>query len=282
MGTPCTITLYANSEPEAASACTQAFQYIASIDDMLSDYRENSEAMRVFRGAPGEWHPVSPDLAAILAGCQTMHEKTDGAFDPTLGPLTQLWRATRHSQELPDPQTLEAARARSGMHHLEIDPARRLIRFDRAGMRPDFGAVGKGLAADGAMVVLGASGHPVSLIDFGGDLLAGDPPPGSPAGWRVEIRDGLDQPYTLNLANMALATSGDLEQFVEIQGIRYSHIIDPHTGLGLTERRAATVVAQSAALADALASAACVLGPDAIADLEREFPDVIIRLSVRD
>src|SRR5690606_23825910 len=77
MGTPCTITLYANSEPEAASACTQAFQYIASIDDMLSDYRENSEAMRVFRGAPGEWHPVSPDLAAILAGCQTMHEKTD-------------------------------------------------------------------------------------------------------------------------------------------------------------------------------------------------------------
>ncbi len=282
MGTPCTITLYANSEPQAAAASARAFEHIAALEATLSDYRENSEAMRVFRKAPGEWHQISSDLATILAGCQILHEKTGGAFDPTLGPLTQLWRTTSRTGQLPDPQTLEAARARSGMHHIEIDRARSIIRFDRVGMRPDFGAVGKGLAADGAMVVLSASGHPAALIDFGGDLLAGDPPPGSPDGWRIDIRDGIGRPYTLNLANMAIATSGDLEQFVQIGSVRYSHIIDPRTGLGLTTRRAATVIAQSAALADALASAACVLGPEGLPDLEQSFPDVIIKLSVAD
>jgi FAD:protein FMN transferase len=272
MGTPCTITLYANSEAQAAAASARAFDHIASLEATLSDYRENSEAMRVFRQAPGEWHQVSSDLATILAACQILHETTDGAFDPTLGPLTQLWRATVKSGKLPDPQTLEAARHRSGMDHLEVDRTLALVRFDRAGMRPDFGAIGKGLAADGAMAILSDSGHPAALIDFGGDLLAGDPPPTAPDGWRIEIRNGIGRPYQIDLANMAVATSGDLEQFVEIAGVRYSHIIDPRTGLGLTERRAATVLAPTGAEADALASAACVLGPRRISLLRSQFP----------
>ena len=248
------------------------------LEAILSDYRENSEAMRLFREDPGLWHEVSPDLAGIFAVCKVLHEKTDGAFDPTLGPLTQLWRISSRSGKLPDEQSLADARARSGMRLIEIAGAGPRIRFDRAGMRPDFGAIGKGLAADRAMAVLRASGYPVALIDFGGDLLAGDPPPGTPEGWRVEIRTGINRPYTLDILNTAIATSGDLEQFIEIGGVRYSHIIDPRTGLGLTERRAATVIAPTGAEADALASAACVLGRHRLPMLRSAFPECHIEI----
>lgn len=278
MGTACRITLYAPSEPEAAEAAAAAFQRIADLEAILSDYRPQSEAMRLFRGETGAWHQVSPDLAAILRLSERIHAAADGAFDPTLGPLTQLWRQARQSRELPSPDVLEQARARSGMHLVEIDPLADRVRFDVIGMRPDFGAIGKGWAADEAMIVLHALDAPMALIDFGGDLVAGDPPPNSPEGWRILIQDGLNEPREITLRRRAIATSGDAEQSVEINGVRYSHIIDPRTGLGLTQRRSATVTAPTGALADALASAACVLGSEQLSMLRSAFPDSEIKL----
>ncbi len=130
-------------------------------------------------------------------------------------------------------------------------------------MRLDLGAIGKGFAADEVLAVLTRSGISRALIDAGGDIVASDSPPGTP-GWHVEIPkvdDGTVGSETVWLSDGAVATSGDTYRYVEVDGVRYSHIIDPATGLGLTDRRVATVFAPTAAVADAFASAVNVLGP---------------------
>lgn len=261
MGTRCRIVVHAPSEDAAAAACADAFDRIAEIETVLSDYRPDSEASRLMRLEPGIWHAVSPDLACVLRLSGRVHAASDGAFDPAIGPLTQLWRQARREGRLPDPATLADARARSGWALIEVDPENDRVRFSRSGMGLDFGGIGKGYAADEALAVLRRAGLPRALVDFGGDLVAGDPPPGS-TGWLVEIPDAAGQAREIRLANEAVASSGDAEQFIEIDGVRYAHILDPRTGLGLTRPAAATVRAPSCALADALASAACVMGAE--------------------
>tara|TARA_R110000782_G_scaffold20675_19_gene55952 strand:- start:65905 stop:66900 length:996 start_codon:yes stop_codon:yes gene_type:complete len=278
MGTKCRIVVFAPSEPVAADACAAAFERIADLEAVMSDYRPDSEAATVLGLEPRVWHPISPDLAALLARCELVHRASGGAFDPAVGPLTKLWRASRRSGRLPDPSVLAEARERSGMEKLETDAASERIRFARSGMGLDFGGIGKGFAADGAMRVLSECGLRAALIDFGGDVVVGDAPPDQPGGWSLRVRDGLGTPRTLRLSNAAVATSGDLEQSVEIDGKRYSHIIDPRSGLGLTRRTASTVVADSGWKADALASAACVLGPENIELLRRSFPGAVIEV----
>lgn len=163
------------------------------------------------------------------------------------------------------------------MQLFEIDPDLDRIRFSQTGLGLDFGGIGKGLAAEEAMRFLETAGLPVALIDFGGGLVAGDPPPGQDA-WEIEIRNGLGGVRPLTLVNASVATSGDIEQFVEIGGTRYAHIVDPATGLGLTRRTAATVVCRSGWLADALATAACVLGPEGVDRLSAAYPDARIKV----
>jgi thiamine biosynthesis lipoprotein len=278
MGTPCRIVLYAPDEEASVRASRDAFERIAELESVLSDYRQDSEVSRLSRAQAGLWHPVSSDLAEAIQLSRSVHEASRGAFDPTLGTLTKLWRQSRSDGRLPDPDTLGLARSRAGLHLVEFHQSRRSVRFEREGVRFDFGGVGKGSAADEAMAVLRGHGIRAALIDFGGDLLAGDAPPDRPDGWRVSVEDGLGTRRGLLLTNQAVATSGDLEQFVEIDGVRYSHIIDPRTGLGLTERRAATVIAPNAALADALASAACVLGEQRMGGVLAAFPEAAISI----
>ncbi len=298
MGTACRITVYVDGpdggsggatgrarEERAAAAAGAAFARIAELEAVLSDYRPDSEAMRVFRGEPGVWHVVSADLAAVLRESGRIHAATDGAFDPMLGPLTQLWREARKTGQLAAPEVLEEAMGRSGMRLVEVDPVADRVRFAVAGMRPDFGGIGKGWGADEALAVLRKRGLPRALVDFGGDLVAGEAPPGSERGWRVVVRDGVGAEREVWLRDGAVATSGDLEQLVEIGGVRYSHIIDPRTGLGVTARRAATVVVtrgeRRGAVADAVASAACVVGGVGTGRLEEAFASVRVEVVER-
>jgi thiamine biosynthesis lipoprotein len=278
MGTRCRIVVYAPSEAPAAAACAGAFARVAEIELALSDYNPASEASRLVAAEPGIWHPVSSDLARALRLSQQVFQTSNGAFDPSLGPLTKLWRRTRRDGVLPDAGVLAEARARSGFSMFEIDPELDRIRFSRPGLGLDFGGIGKGLAADEALQILEEAGFRAALIDFGGGLVAGDAPPGQKA-WEVEVRNGLGGVRLMTLANAAVATSGDVEQFVEIAGSRYAHIVDPATGLGLTRRTAATVVAQSGWLADALATAACVLGSDGVGELSAAYPDARIEVT---
>jgi len=193
---------------------------------------------------------VSEDLFRVLEAAQKLAAETDGAFDVTIGPVTHLWRQCK----LPDTQTLE----RCGYLKLVLDRARRTVYLKLAGMQLDLGGIAKGYAADEALATLRAHGVKRALVAVGGDIAAGEAPPGK-KGWKIGVEpNGGD----LILHNAAVSTSGDIEQFLKSGGVRYSHIIDPKTGLGLTHRAPITVVARRGIDADALATAISVLGPE--------------------
>jgi len=263
MGTQFRIVLYARDAEIAAKASTAAFERIARLDATMSDYRETSELMMACKQATRRWVRLSPDLFRILARSQQMARRSGGAFDVTVGPVVRLWRRARRMNALPDAEKLAVARQQVGYRWLRLDARRQAMRLERSGMRIDLGGIAKGYAADAALAVLKAHGVSIALIAAGGDIVAGQPPPGS-NGWTVAVR-GLSSTdeatmIHLRLANAAVSTSGDAEQFVEIDGARYSHIIDPRTGQALTIRRSVTVVALNGTASDALATAASVLG----------------------
>jgi thiamine biosynthesis lipoprotein len=272
MGSRARIVLYADNEPDAARAARAAFDEMDRLNLVLSDYTDRSEAMRVCAAPHATPHPISADLLDVLQKSRLVHQASGGAFDPTLGALTRLWRESFRSTRLPSPGALGHARACSGFHRIAIDPRASTLTILTPGLLLDFGAIGKGYAADRALHTLAEQGFPQALVDLGGDLALGDPPPDAP-GWRIDATDDRsDTPRTLLLANTGLATSGDRYRSVTIGGVRYSHILDPSTGLGLRSAHAVTVIAEEAWLADALASAASVLGPTDAARLSARWP----------
>lgn len=266
MGSEARIVVFADDEAAAARAAAQAFDRVAHIESVLTDYRPDSEAMRLGARPAGRAVPVSDDLAQALSRALDMAARTDGRFDPTVGPFVRLWRHARSSGRLPGAGELEAARRAVGHRLVTLGPGTATLA--RGGMALDFGGIGKGWACDQALDVLESLGMTRALVEIGGDLVVGDPPPGAD-GWRVDVEG-----YGVVLvANQAICTSGDAERFVEIDGVRYSHIVDPATGLGLTGRVSVTTVAPDGWIADALASALSVAGPaGAAALLERAEP----------
>ena len=195
----------------------------------------------------------------------------------TLGPLTRLWRESRRARALPSADALASARRAAGFAHLHLDPARQTATLLRPGMALDLGGIAKGYAADAALDLLTRLGFPAAMVSASGDLALGDPPPGK-RGWSIELApfgDATATRTTLVLAHAAVSTSGDAEQFVEIGGVRFSHIVDPATGLGLTRSVAVTVVARRATVADALATACSVLDPVAAQRLTDASPEPV-------
>ncbi len=273
MGVECRITLYAPRREQAVEVAGRAFARIADLDAVLSDWRVESELNRLNDAAGGSALPVSEDLYRVLDLAWHAAEATGGAFDPTVGPVVRLWRQARRDGRLPTPDALAPALEAVGWRGIELVPESRSARLSRAGMRLDLGGIGKGYIADRVGDMLRSERVSRFLIDLGGDLLAGDPPPGR-TGWTIQVQTGLGRSSALEAANAGVATSGDTAQYVEIDGVRYSHIVDPRTGLGLTDRIAATVIAPDATTADALASAVCVLGEAEGLALAERFPGV--------
>ena len=263
MGTLVRIVLYAPSGLVADDAAGAAFGRVAALDQALSDYRDSSELMRLSRRSGGGPVEVSDDLFRVLRAAQQIARESAGAFDVTVGPLSVLWRHARRQGELPDGERLAAARALVGHDKLELDERRRTVRLLEPGMQLDLGGIAKGFAADEAAAILAQRGIARALIAAGGDIVATQPPPGH-EGWRIAVAsiDGADRPPAgyLTLRNAAVSTSGDAEQFVVVGGVRYSHIIDPRTGLALTRRRSVTVVAPNGTTSDGLATAVSVMG----------------------
>lgn len=264
MGLPFRVTLYARDEATAKAAADAAFARVAQLNSVLSDYDPDSELNRLSRTHDREV-PVSTDLWNVLERAQAMSARSDGAFDVTVGPLVNLWRRARRKREMPSPELIEEMRARVGWKHLQLNPASRSARLLKEEMRLDCGSIGKAYAVDAALKVLRERGINRALVGGSGDMAAGDPPPGQ-EGWKIEAAP-LDAPAApkgevVLLNNSAIATSGDIFQHVEIDGARYSHIVNPHTGLGLTDHSLVTILAPDCATANSLSTTVSILGPE--------------------
>jgi thiamine biosynthesis lipoprotein len=265
MGMLFTLTLYAPDPAAAQSASTAAFARIAHLNNLLTDYDPESELMQLCQQPGGTAVRVSPELFTILAEARRIAEISGGAFDPTIGPVVRLWRRARRTEVLPPPAQLATARSRVGWQNISLNPDQQTVTLLTNDMQLDLGGIAKGYAADEALRVLREHGITRALVAASGDVAVGDPPPGQDH-WRVAIgtpfqREGVGR--ALMLANAAVSTSGDSEQFVVIGGIRYSHIVDPRTGVGLTNRCQVSVVASRATETDALATAISILGAEA-------------------
>ena len=266
MGVPFRIVLYAQDAVKAQTSARAAFQRVSQLNDIMSDYDTDSELSRLSRTAgSGRAVKLSADLWKVLAKAQEFSARSEGAFDVTVGPYVTLWRKARREHKLPRVDLLAAAGNAVGWQKLRLDPKTHSATLLVEDMKLDLGGIAKGYALDEALSVLRQHGIRRALVTGGGDMAAGDPPPDK-RGWRIEVAplDVTNAPPArfVSLVNAGLATSGDLFQRLDIDGRRYSHVVDPRTGLGLTDHSLVTVIARDAMTADGLSKVVGVLGPE--------------------
>ena len=278
MGVILRLSVYGSDSGVANKAAEAAYARVHELNGIFSDYEGTSEVRRLCEASgPGRPIRVSDELFTVLEASLQLSRETNGAFDVTVGPLTKLWRRARRREVMPEPERLATERKLVGHKLVRLDCELRTVELLRDGMRIDFGGIAKGYAADEALRVLANRGFNQALVDASGDIVAGDPPPNADF-WVVEIealrrRQPPGKPANdseqsgpvpqLRICNQAVATSGDAYQSVVIAGRRYSHIVDPKTGLGLNQRSSVTIIAPTGMMADGLASAVSVLGPKA-------------------
>jgi thiamine biosynthesis lipoprotein len=280
MGTRFQITAYASSMQSGEIAIQKAFSRISKLNGILSDYIPDSELMRLCAQSGKGPVTVGPELFFILNRSQDLARNSDGAFDPTVGPYSVLWRRARKSKLLPSETDLADAKAKVGYQKMTLDPSQRTVALSQPGMRLDLGGIAKGYAADEALAVLKSSGINRALVAAGGDVVCGDAPPGK-KGWDIALiplpgDEGGKRHFVL--ANGAVSTSGDLEQFVELGGKRFAHILDPKTGLGMTTRQSASVVANRGIESDALTKILLLLPLEKSREILQSVPGASGRL----
>ena len=266
LGTTVQIILYAPTAEIAEKATKEAFASFQTLNGIMSRFDFESELSLLCESR--EWIRVSNDLFAVLRAAKHYSTLSDGAFDITVGPMTRLWQRSRRQRELPSEQLVEQAKQLVGNHLWEIDEKKQSVRLLKAGMRFDLGAIAKGYAVDKAFEIIQRHGITSQLVDAGGDFRVGAPPPGT-KGWRIAKGN-----ETVYLKDTAMATSGGRFQFVLIDGVRYTHIVSPQTGLGMTELHTVHITAPTAMEADALATAAFVLGKEKGQALIDTLPNV--------
>ncbi len=237
---------------------------VKRLEAILSDYDSESETRLLTTKAVGQAVAVSDDLWRVLEASDRWHRQSEGAFDASLGALTRLWRQSRRGGKVPDAEQIQQALEHTGWQHVHLSPDGRTIQLDREGIYLDFGAIGKGYIVDRVFDLLVSQGVECGLVNISGNMRCGTPPPGR-EGWRIAIapleKDG--QPLReIVVGRCSIATSGDLWQFLMMDGVRRSHILDPKTGMGVPGPLSATIIAPLAADADAAATAACILGAE--------------------
>ncbi len=264
LGTLCQLVFYTSDSLSAQKASEKAWGRIDELNEILSDYKENSEIRRLSDSSGiGKPIQVSKPLYEIIEKSIQLSQLTNGAFDITVGNYVQLWRRARRQNIFPTQAQLASAKQATGYKKIKLYPHSQAVELKTKGMRLDVGAIGKGYIADKVLGLLDSLGITSALVDLGGDISVSNPPP-KEDGWNIETgyKDDNEQFISRKtvLKNCAIATSGDLHQFVIFNGKRYSHIVNPRTGLGITESGQVTIIAKDGATADALASAISVLG----------------------
>jgi thiamine biosynthesis lipoprotein len=266
------VVFNAGEVPGDTEIAVDALDLVDAIEERISVYRPDSEFSRINATAAEGWVEVSADAWHLLARARELHALTGGAFDLAAGALVRAWGFLRRQGRTPAPADLAAALDASGMQHVELDADRRRVRFLRRGVELNPGAIGKGWALDRMAALLASRGVPSALVHGGQSsvLARGTQGPAVAGrhGWRVGLRHPLRpgrRLATITLDDRALGTSGSGTQFFVDRGRRLGHILDPRTGTPAEGVIAATVIAESAADADALATALYVLGPEGLA-----------------
>ena len=277
MGTTVEIYLYASARARAAELFEVTFQEIERVEEALSGYRPTSEISRINATAAREPVVTDPEVFGLLERALDYSRHTGGAFDITVGALVRAWGFFRNDGHYPTPEELARARAKVGWRQVALDRATRTIRFLTPGIELDLGGIGKGFALDRAARILQRSGVTAALLGAGQSSYYAIGAPPDTEGWRIVVPDPHDPAQALStvwLRDRSLSTSGNAQKFFELDGTRYSHIIDPRTAEPSTGMLQVTVTARTAAESDALSTALFVVGPERAAQVVEPCDDV--------
>lgn len=265
MDTQVTVTVVSRSGDSAEKAIAAAFSEIEKIESLTNFYAAGSEISLINTNAGMSAMKVSPEVLEMIGKALSVSEKTDGAFDVTIGSVTKLYDF--HKKISPEESILRKNLSLVNYRNVTIDRLTSTIFLKKKGMLIDAGGIAKGYAADKAVTALRKMGIMSGLVAIAGDIKAfGQKPDGKP--WQIGIRNPRaenledDIMATLPLRDMAISTSGDYERFFLVSGVRYHHLLDPGTGSPARGCRSVTVIANEAAFADSFATAVFVLGPE--------------------
>jgi thiamine biosynthesis lipoprotein len=283
MGSPFTISIYANDSAKATQAASLAFHCADSLNEIFSDYIDSSELNRLnANSGQNRFVPVSEALFDILKYSIEAARLSNGAYDISMGPVVKLWRKARKEKRLPNPDSLKVAMQKVGHLFIHLNDKERAVWLEKKGMLLDLGGLGKGYVAQAALSVIQSKGFRSAMVNAGGKIAIGEAPPGR-QGWRIGITIPEEKeallPRLLLLKNTSVATSGDIYQHLDINGKRYSHIINPKTGIGMTRQRNVTVIAKDATISDWLATACSVLSEKKSFSLIKKIPGAALLIS---
>ena len=233
MGSTYSVAVYGEDSQKLQVAVAQALEEARRLDQLLSNYRPESEWSQVNRLAADQPVPVSEELFRLLAACVEYSRQSEGAFDITVGPLMKVWGFYKGTGHLPHRAEVRGALERVGYRNILLNPAKMTVRFARQGVEMDPGGIGKGYAVDRMVDILKQNGIRAALVSAAGSsIYALGAPPGEP-GWKVSIKDPKDtrrSVETVTLKDESMSTSGNYEKFFLAEGKMYSHIMDPRTG----------------------------------------------------
>lgn len=234
MGSTYSVIVYGRDRARMRVAVEQALEEVRNLDQLLSNYRPESEWSQINRYASDRPVKVSAELFQLLQACLEYSRQSEGAFDITVGPLMKVWGFYKGSGHLPHRAEVRGALDHIGYQYVQLDPAGQTVRFLRSGMNIDPGGVGKGYAVDKMVEILKQAGIESALVAASGSsIYALAAPPDEPRGWKITIRDPKDQNKSaaeIYLRNQSMSTSGSYEKFFRAEGRIYAHIMDPRTG----------------------------------------------------
>jgi len=271
MGTFVHVVVVAEDSGTAKKCVQAALEEIRKVDDLMSDYKSDSEISRVNRDGAKMAVRVSESTYEVLQRSIEFSEMTGGAFDITVGPLVALFRNAKENKVAPSEQQIARARSKVGFEKLKLDNENKTVQFSENGMLLDLGGIAKGYAIDKAIEAAKRSGAIGAMVDIGGDVRCFGLPPKGKDHWLIGLQDpnsaiegieGGGLLLVLKITNAAVATSGDYQQFVLIEGKRYSHIMDRRTGTSAEGLSSVTIIADNATDADALATSVSVMGAE--------------------
>lgn len=281
MGTFARAVVIAEDSNTAKKCIETALAEIHKVDDLMSDYKSDSEISRVNKDGFKTAVHISQSTYEVLQRSIEFSKLTDGAFDITVGPLVDLFHSAEKKQVAPTKEQIAQAKSKVGFEKLKLDEQNRTVKFSVDGMRLDLGGIAKGYAVDKAVEAMQTGGAIGGMVDLGGDIRCFGTPLKGKKHWIIGLQNpnsdkdiaGRDVMLKLQLDNRAIATSGDYQQFVLIEGKRYSHIINRKTGTSTEGLSSVTIIANNATDADALATAVSVMGAEKGLALIESMPD---------